>query len=314
MAESNASTTPPAGSETLHQLEMRLVDVEGDLNHIRDQLKDKPPLFKTASGLLSVAAFVLSIGSTLYSCQRDHFQEKQQARATINALTQRLLTLPKESVEVNYKYKDDVGSRNYISSLLNTENISMINSMKDLVTRYPSIVTDNDRFVLAWSMQQSGRMPEAMVTYRELADTASDYNVAIAVHRAIGANLIRSGNIDEGRKWYERAISLHNDRFALEDPMTKDFSNRNTYLMQAGSELMANNCDAAEIAINKADAVKINPDPLEEMERNLQAQVWNCRLANSVPRAPAEPQQSILPLLWPPTPLVPQADPSQSSQ
>ena len=93
MSGERAPRPMPAGDDdALHRLELGPGN-RADLDLLAEKVGDEKPWYRTMGGAISVAAFVLSIVSGVYSCQRDIDQERQEARASLNTLSQRLLTL-----------------------------------------------------------------------------------------------------------------------------------------------------------------------------------------------------------------------------
>ncbi|MBK8212066.1 MAG: hypothetical protein IPK78_21160 [Rhodospirillales bacterium] len=288
---------PPAGpvadGDALQSLELRLSETRAELDKLVEKLGDEKPWYRTISGAISVAAFVLSIISGVYSCQRDIDQERQQARASLNTLSQRLLTLPRENFELAQKYKGDGNAQSTLSSLLNAENITMVNTMKELVARFPDIVTDNDKFVLASSLVNSTRIPEAVSIYNDLAQTASDPNVAVAADRNLGFYFLANGQPDIGRKYFENAVGIFEGKFKSEDQYMKASSNIYTYLMWAKSEIWTRNCNEAQGVLGRAMSlaaeIRLPPDaPMLLMASEIERDVQRCR--EGLPVAPPPPQ------------------------
>ena len=281
----------PADEDALHRLKLQFREARAELEAVKERLKEEKPWYRQMSGTVSVAAFVLSILSGLYSCQRDIDQERQQARASLNTLSQRLLALPKENFELMQKYKGDGSALSTLSPLLNSENITLVNSMKELVAHFPDLVTDNDKFVLASALVNSARVPEAIAIYGDLAQTASDPNVAVAALRNLGLYFLASGRPDIGRQSFESAIALFEGKFRSEDPMMKASSNRYTYLTWAKSELWLRNCDEAQGALGKAAALAagmpMQPgDLMLQVAAEIERDIHLCRSGQPVPQAP----------------------------
>ena len=169
----------------------------------------------------------------------------------------------------------------------------MVNTMKGLVARFPDIVTDNDKYVLASSLINSGRIPEALAIYSDLAKTASDPNVAVAANRNVGFYWLANGQPDEGRKYFENAVAIFESKFRSEDLYMKASSNLYTYLMWAKSELWVRNCNEAQGVLARATAVAAEmrspPDAaMVQMAGQIEGDVQRCR--EGLPVAPPPPQ------------------------
>jgi hypothetical protein len=293
MAQGASPVNPAETDDELHRLELRLEETRAGLKAVEEKLEEEKPWYRTMGGAISVAAFILSIVSGVYSCQRDVDQERQQARASLNTLSQRLLTLPKEHFELMQKYKSDGNALATLSPLLNAENITLVNTMKELVTRFPDVVTDNDKLVLANSLVNSVRMPEALKMYGELALTASDPDVAVAADRNLGFYFLINGQPAAGRQYFKNAIALFEGKFKSEDPFMKASSNILTYLTWARSELWARHCSDAEALLARATALaaeaRVPPEaPLAMMATEVQRDVQRC--GEGLPIAPTQPQ------------------------
>ncbi len=290
------ATADAAGqADDLLRLELQLCEARTELDAVKEELRDKTPWYRQMSGIISVLAFALSMLSSLYSCQRDLDEEKQQARASLNVLSQRLLALPKENFELLQKYKDDVNALSNLPPLLNTENITLINSMKELVSKFPGVATDSDKFVLASALWNSWRVPEAMAIYSDLADRATDPNVTVASLRNLGIYYLAKGRENEGRATFEKAIGMFASKFKNEDPITKTSFNRYTYLGWAGAEVAQHHCDAAAEALAKAaELIEGTPtapnDIMLQMATQIERDIQRCRSGQPVSQSPLRAQ------------------------
>lgn len=257
MPDKDESRDPSMDREKLPDVDLSLEQMHAEIESIRERLADEKPWYRKTSGVLSVCAFMLSIYSTVYGHSRDLFQEKQQARQTLNTVSQRLLDLPKERVEITEKYKNNINSYNHILPLLNVETQTMASTMKDLMTRYPSITTDSDKYVLAWSLKQVNRLPESGDLFRQLANTATYPIDAVAGYRELAVLQFTLGNPREGKALYEKAVSVLDSRFPGLNPMEKASYNQWTYILLAYMQLGARNCSEAQGALDRAKEIQL---------------------------------------------------------
>ena len=281
----------PADEDALHRLELQFREARAELEAVKEQLKEEKPWYRQMSGIVSVAAFVLSILSGLYSCQRDIDQERQQARVSLNTLSQRLLALPKENFELMQKYKGDGSALSTLSPLLNSENITLVNSMKELVAHFPDLVTDNDKFVLASALVNSARVPEAIAIYGDLAQTASDpkrRRRRFAQPRPLFPRQRpprhRTASVRKRHRPVRRQVPVRGSD-------DEGLINRYTYLTWAKSELWLRNCDEAQGALGKAAALAagmpMQPgDLMLQVAAEIERDIHLCRSGQPVPQAP----------------------------
>jgi hypothetical protein len=301
MSDNDESRDPSAEREKFHVVDLSLEQMHAEIESIRERLADEKPWYRKTSGVLSVCAFMLSIYSTVYGHSRDSFQEKQQARQTLNTVSQRLLALPKEGVEITEKYKDNIIASNYITPLLTVETDTLVSTMKDLMARYPSIATDSDKYVLAWSLKQVNRLPESEDLFRQLANTATYPNGAVAGYRELAVLQFSRGNPRKGKALYENAVSVLDLRFPDLNPLVKASYNQRTYILLANMQLVARNCNEAQSALDRAKEI---PSPLNKHEsKHIENAILTC-YGTALP-PPAASLLAPKPHPFPPPPISP---------
>lgn len=258
----------------IERLQRDILETQASLKLIQEQIAKKKPWYQEISGLISVAAFLLSIGSTFYSCQRESAQDRSAARMTMNSLSQRLTSLPKENLEAAIKYKDDPQALNWFLSLSNIENMSNIDSLDNWLRRYPDLATDQDRYVLAMALGSSGQPIRANRIFSELAQSSKNINVLIAAIRNLAAVDFFNKKIDAGRQRYRQGIDIVNRSTEL-DANAKNFYNQTTYTGWANMEYTSGDCSAAKEALERAKALLVAGNPngksLVMMDQAIQA-------------------------------------------
>lgn len=264
------------------------------LEDLEKKAGEKKAWYKTMSGIVAVAAFALSVLSTLYSYKHDADQELQEARSTLNTLGARLLSLPKENFELKEKYKHDGNAANNLGSLINTENIVLVDYMRAIVDKFPVIVTDADRYILASSMSNSGRVIEATKIFGEIAAKSQDPNSTAAAYRNLGAYSMAAGDPENGRRLFQQAVDIFDTRFAGEAEVFKRYSKAYTYLMWARSELWTGDCDHAEDIVGRANALMVElrmlPESSElQLATEISGALPQCRALRLLPAAGGAP-------------------------
>lgn len=276
----------------VERLQRDILETQASLKLIQEQIANKKPWYREVPGLISVIAFLISTGSTFYSCQRESIQDRSDAQMTMNSLSQRLITLPKENLEAGIKYKDDHQTLKQVLSLANMENATNMDSLEDLIRRYPAVATDHHKYVLALALRSSGQPIRSNIILAELARNAKSPNVLIAANRDLAGMELFNRESDKGRYHYRRSIAIV-DQNPQMDAFVKNSYNQETYLHWASSEYHSGNCSAAKEALERAKALKVPGNPHAKSFLFIDQTIQDCPLSNQP--TPSKPPPLVLP-------------------
>lgn len=263
----------------VERLQRDILETQASLKLIQEQIANKKPWYREVPGLISVIAFLISTGSTFYSCQRESVQDRSDAQMTMNSLHQRLITLPKENLEAGIKYKDDPQALKQVLSLANMENATNMDSLEDLIRRYPTVATDHHKYVLAFALKSSGQPIRSNAILAELARNAKSPNVLIAANRDLASVELFNRQPDKGRDRYRGSIAIV-DQSPQMDAFVKNFYNQETYLHWANSEYYSGDCSAAKEALERAKALQVPGNPLAKSFLVMDQTIQACLLSN----------------------------------
>src|SRR5215475_5713683 len=140
-------------------------DLQGEITNLRNRLDSlaengqsgsKKPWYKEVATIISLAAFVFSFGTTVFSYKRAHDQDIHNFRAELRGLLQRLVVLPKENVEIYQKYGTDPSRVIELSGYVNQENVLISKQASEIIERLPkNEVSATDYYSVAVALAQS---------------------------------------------------------------------------------------------------------------------------------------------------------------
>lgn len=169
--------------------------------------KDAGPWYTKPPTLISLAAFLFSFSTTLFSAYNSHQEDIRANRREVRTLLQRLTKLPIENYELMQRNKG-AGPGEALSGMLNQENILLATQAAELIERYPQSFASTEYFAVAVALSTSnifGKVPGFFQRAMDTATTSNDYNVAA---RSYAAYQYSKGEYSEGRRLYGEAVNV----------------------------------------------------------------------------------------------------------
>jgi hypothetical protein len=132
-----------------HDLEGRLDTMKRELDALQIHvMKDRTPWYKQGAVAISVVALAFSAFTHYTSEARIERQDRHAARAELRSLIQRLQALPRESVEISRKYKNDPDAHTRLLSAIATERHILGQQAVELVRELKGDVTATEYYAI----------------------------------------------------------------------------------------------------------------------------------------------------------------------
>lgn len=261
--------------------ELQLIKKEVDALQI-EVMKGQAPWFKSPSIIISLVALLFSFGTTCVSYYKAGREEVQSARTELRGILQRLSSLPKDNFELVRKYKDDPEGLS-LSGLLNQENSLLARQASEIIDRYPSEISAAEYQAVGNALAQAADFTKVPLYLDRALARTSDPNTKVAILRSYGFHLLATGQITEGRRKYEEALSIWS-RYPDLSIYYKKSADAFTEMYWAQAEATINNFEDARVHIRKSlDIVRSlppGPQPAQIKTQILHTQAVTEQLAS----------------------------------
>lgn len=216
----------------------------------------KLPWYKNVATLLSAAALVFSLGSTVVSGWHTQEQDTHNLRTELRGLLQRLAALPKEAIEDTDKYKDNPGALVALGRLKNEENVILARQADEILNRLPKDqVSATDYIAVATALANSSMFDAALVDLKRALVVASPVlNDELGALRNLAMLEMTLGKAGDARTHYQQAADIFGrDPYRGYDQVTKLMANADTEITWADTEMSGGNADLFQQHLNKAE-------------------------------------------------------------
>jgi tetratricopeptide (TPR) repeat protein len=240
--------------------ELKIMKREIDALQI-EVMKGRLPWYRSPSIIISIVALLFSFGTTFVSYYKTARLEVQAARTELRGILQRLSALPKDNFELIRKYRDDPEGL-ALSGLLTQENALLARQASEIVDRYPNEISAVEYASLAHALAVNSDYAKVPLYFERALARTSDPNSKVAILRGYGMVLMTTGQVTEGRRKYEKALSIWSDYPYVSDYF-KDSTDAYTEMHWSQAEASINNFEEARVHIRKALAIvgSLPPSP-----------------------------------------------------
>src|SRR5262249_34367656 len=244
------------------------------------------PWYKNITTLISVAALVFSLGTTIVAGWHTKEQDTHNLRSELRGLLQRLAALPKENLELFQKYRNDPATLNSLSGFLNQENVLLARQADELLRRLPDDqVSATDYIGVSMALTTSRMFDAAIVDLNRALRIASPIlDDEIGALRNLASLEMGLGKTGDARAHYQLAADIFGkDPYRGYDQFTKVLTNTLTELAWAFSEGSAGNWDMFQQHVGKAEqlANSLPKGPQTDFLRDQVNQLKNGQMINS---------------------------------
>lgn len=233
-------------------------------------MKGKGAWYKSAPVFISVCALVFSFGTTIVSFHKAAREDVRSARAELRGILQRLTSLPRDNFELIRKYKNDPEGLG-LSGLVNQENSLLVTQASEIVDRFPDEISASEYFSVAVALINAADVGKVPRYLEHALGKTSNPNIKVAILRNYGTFLIVTGDITEGRRKFEQALSMWRD-YPSVTQYFKESTDAQTEMYWSQVEMDANNANSAQEHIQKS-LQHLNALPPGPMTMQLQSQI-----------------------------------------
>jgi hypothetical protein len=199
-------------------------------------MSQKAPWYKSLPTTISLIALLFSFGTTYVSYTRIDAQDKQNMRAELRGLLQRLSSISRDSIELPKRYSDDPVAAGAISGMLNQENTLLSRQAAELARKLPKdLVSATEYCTIGAALQISYNFQGAKEFFVYAIESAKDFNDKISALRYNANLMFIMGQPESGRNEYRKALDIFLT-FSDYDDFTKKSTNIQTELAWAYSE------------------------------------------------------------------------------
>jgi hypothetical protein len=166
------------GAISVEDLQSEIANLRNRVDTLADRTPEKKPWYKEAATIISVAAFLFSFGTTLFSYKRANEQDIHNLKSELRGLLQRLVALPKENMEIYRKYGTDPSKVVLLAGYVNQENLLISKQASEIIKRLPNNeVSATDQYSVAMAFAASRNYSQAMTEMKNALAIASAASV-----------------------------------------------------------------------------------------------------------------------------------------
>lgn len=228
----------PEGEELISVAEQLLImKREVDLLQI-EIAKPAMSWYRQIPVIVSVAALILSLMTTAYSERRATQQDLHNARVELRELISQNDELTISMSEIASQYKDNPAAQNLAQSSATTSRVILANQAANVLDELGDDVTATEYLAVGSALFNLGTY-DARVSdfYQRGLKLPADVITKTALYRGLANAYFGKGQIEEGRKAFEGALSA-----SSEVHLTKAFNDGYTQYAWAIAELLARSC------------------------------------------------------------------------
>ena len=219
--------------------------------------------YKDGATIVALFALLFSIVSSVIASWHARTQDIQTAHLDLRAVLQRLTALPKESIEIGYKYSGRPDIVMAMSAQLLQEMSFLARQGADLTRRLgPKLVSSAEYLAIANAQHQVYNYKDEEDFNEQARKSATTANDKLAALRAAASLRFVQGRVDDGREELQKALEIFKD-YTGYDPVTMAATNGNTHLLWAVLERQLGRPEIAEqqIELVEAAAASLPPSP-----------------------------------------------------
>lgn len=190
-------------------IDARLESMKREIDGLQAHLHaTRQPWYRSLPTVISLFAFCFSFGTTVLSYQRTRQLDIQAARTELRGFIQRLAELPKENLQLTRTYANDQLSLGNLQSFITQEATLVAKQAAEVIRRIPDQVSATEYSAVAYALCGTGANAAAMDFVKRATQKAADVNDEAAVLRQYGGYLMASGDVQQARVEYQKALNV----------------------------------------------------------------------------------------------------------
>ena len=225
--------------------------IKKELDFIKGRVfSKKEPWFINIPIIISVGAFILSLGTTFISYIHTKEQNIQNSKRELRILLQRTSSIARENYELFLNNNSNIKIAMSISGYIRLENALLLGQAIDIINSIPEKrVTAIEYCSLGEALVNAENRRDGLEYIKKALYVANDFTSEITALRSYASLLYNIGNIREGRKQYSTALNIFS-KYGKYNEFQKMETQIYTELNWAQSEAYINNYSVALDHIN----------------------------------------------------------------
>jgi hypothetical protein len=267
-AQRDAASATDEAKERFYLLGQRIDDI------VAFQ-KRKGPWYRDTSVVISIAAFLISIVTTVFSWYRSYQQDVIATRGQLSAVLERATALQRTNFDYYFKLRDDPLYAS-VSAILNQENVQLSTQAYSLARALgdnASVTQLNNAayFLMASDLSIPGK--ELLDKAAQRADNSVEY---VGAMRMLGSLQYKLGNPEAGNEAYTKATRAFEKFPAERNETYENLTQAYTHIYWA-NVLQITDCNAANEHMRIAEKFW-SKMPGAAQQQGRPAMVVNCQL------------------------------------
>jgi tetratricopeptide (TPR) repeat protein len=223
-------------------------DSEIDVLQI-ESAKAQKPWHRDVPIIIAILALLFSFGTTAVSYYTSAQQAIQNDRSELRVHLQRLAALSKDNVEILNNADKLIAGQ--ISGYIAAEAMLLASQALEIMERIPNYVSATEYNLVANTLSNTGNFYQARIVFQRAIEVSKDTNEELSSLHQYGTLLYATGDIEEGRDMFQKALDIH-QKYPFLVSYYRDLSNASTEMYWSRAELGQQNCSEAQIHLQTA--------------------------------------------------------------
>ena len=210
MTDTNINPEPVSNPEPASQSD-RLSALESRIDSLiaaTDKHKSKS-FIHDPTQLIAVAAFIISLGTTVISGYRTYQQDKSQVKSDLRTAIMQLNANYVTGAEMGIKYKDN-GQLASLASYINSYNTLNARQAYSILQELGSSASAFDHMYVAFALKNASNFATAEQLGKKALDLATNTYDYVAASELLGGLSLANANLNEADVYLQQALNVFN--------------------------------------------------------------------------------------------------------
>lgn len=238
----------------ISELNDQITVMKSEIDALQIQLMhEKTPWYKSPSIMISALALLFSFGTTMVSYHKSAEEDVRSARTELRSILQRLSALPRDNFELlkNYQNAPELGA---LTGSINQENSLLARQASEILDRIPEAASASEYYSVAYALMAASDLEKVPRYLGQALAIVSNPNIEVLVLKNFGAYYFNTGQLLNGRKKFEEALSIW-VKYPQLPEYYRNVTNIFTEMAWSEQEANINNYIAANDHIYKANQI-----------------------------------------------------------
>jgi len=271
IADPQGHVPMPVGHFEPVTLAERVDALKAELDALGGQIARKRPWWREVTTLVAVTALVFSFGTTIVSYVRTSEQDVHDSAVELRTLVERLTQIPADVVQANKTYADDPVTASTLASIYTQEEVLDAQQAAQIMDRIPDQVTPPEYSLVANILIGAGIDHPSLEMLDLAAKGANNVNDFVSAVRTKAIRVYQLGDPTTGRALFQSALDVFTKSFASSPAAFRDYTDMQTQVDWAESELGIHDCALATQHFGLAKAFTAEFDPSDSKVKSVLA-------------------------------------------